>query len=78
MPEHVHLLVGEPEKANRSVVMQVLKQRVARRLLRTRRRRNRDQMELWGNSQVRQRFWQRRSYDFNIFSERKMTCIEIQ
>lgn len=78
LPEHVHLLVGEPEKANPSVVMQVLKQRVARRLLRTRRRRNRDQMELWGNSQVRQRFWQRRSYDFNIFSERKMTCIEIQ
>ena len=69
----MHLLVGEPEKANPSVTMQVLKQRLARRLLRTRRRRNRDQMELWGSSEVRPRFWQRRSYDFNVFSERKMT-----
>jgi putative transposase len=73
MPEHVHLLVSEPEKANPSVVMQVLRQRVSQRWLRNRRRRNRDQMELWVKSEVKQRFWQRRSYDFNVFSERKMT-----
>ena len=30
-------------------------------------------MELWRSSEARQRFWQRRSYDFNVFSERKMT-----
>ena len=29
MPEHVHLLLSEPEKATPSIVMQVLKQRVA-------------------------------------------------
>jgi REP element-mobilizing transposase RayT len=33
MPEHVHLLLGEPEKGNPSRVMQVLKQTVARPLL---------------------------------------------
>ncbi|HKI72863.1 MAG TPA: transposase, partial [Verrucomicrobiae bacterium] len=27
MPEHVHLLIGEPEKGTPSTVMQVLKQR---------------------------------------------------
>src|SRR5579863_2041161 len=34
MPEHVHLLIGEPERANPSVVMQALKQSFARRLQR--------------------------------------------
>lgn len=37
MPEHIHLLISEPEKGNPSTVMQVLKQRVARRLLRRKR-----------------------------------------
>jgi REP element-mobilizing transposase RayT len=29
MPEHVHLLIGEPAKGNPSKVLQVLKQRVS-------------------------------------------------
>jgi REP element-mobilizing transposase RayT len=33
MPEHIHLLLTEPEVANPSTVMQVLKQRAARALL---------------------------------------------
>ena len=33
MPEHVHLLVGEPERANPSTVMQAIKQGFSRRLL---------------------------------------------
>ena len=33
MPEHVHLLFGEPERGDPSVVMQALKQGFARRLL---------------------------------------------
>src|SRR5579859_5883101 len=37
---HIHLLISEPEKDNPSVVMQVLKQTVARRLLRRTRKRN--------------------------------------
>jgi REP element-mobilizing transposase RayT len=32
MPEHVHLLMSEPEKADPSVVMKVVKQRFARRV----------------------------------------------
>jgi REP element-mobilizing transposase RayT len=35
MPEHVHLLMGEPEKGNPSKVLQVLKQKVSRVLRRT-------------------------------------------
>ena len=34
MPEHVHLLIGEPEKGTPSTVMQVLKQRFANSVLR--------------------------------------------
>jgi putative transposase len=33
MPEHVHLLFSEPERADPSLVMKVLKQSFARRLL---------------------------------------------
>jgi len=31
MPEHFHLLISEPERGNPSTVMQVLKQRFARK-----------------------------------------------
>ncbi len=31
MPEHIHLLISEPERGTPSTVMQVLKQRYARR-----------------------------------------------
>ncbi len=55
MPEHVHLLLNEPERDTLARVMQSLKQGVARRLaLRA------------ANS-----FWQARYYDFNVWSERK-------
>ena len=37
MPEHVHLLISEPLRGTPSIVMQVLKQRVSRRLRRRRR-----------------------------------------
>jgi putative transposase len=33
MPEHVHLLLSEPAKKNPSKILQVLKQKVARKLL---------------------------------------------
>ena len=36
MPEHLHLLLGEPERGNPSKVMQAIKQGFARRLLRKR------------------------------------------
>jgi len=57
MPEHVHLLLSEPERANPSVVMQVWKQSFARKLGRV------------GYDEPR--VWQRRFYDFVVWSEKK-------
>jgi REP element-mobilizing transposase RayT len=69
MPEHVHLLISEPKRGNLPIVMQVLKQRVSLRLLR--KRKLSSQRELWENE--RRRLWQRRYYDFNVYSDRKVT-----
>jgi putative transposase len=64
MPEHFHLLVSEPERADLSQVMQVLKQRVARRALSGLRRSG-------SNRPNEEHFWQRRFYDFNVWSAAK-------
>ena len=55
MPEHVHLLVGEPSRSSLSVALQVLKQQTSRKL------------KARGETQ----FWQRRYHDFNVWSEEK-------
>jgi putative transposase len=55
MPEHVHLLVGEPRQSSLSVVLQVLKQQTSRKLKQ--------------RSEVQ--FWQSRYYDFNVHTEEK-------
>jgi putative transposase len=68
MPEHFHLLMSEPEVGDPSKVMQVLKQRVARRLLR--KRRPFDWL-LWEEREDDRQFWQRRFYDFNVWSKSK-------
>jgi putative transposase len=71
MPEHVHMLIGESKKANPSVV-QVLKQRVSRRLRgRMRGRSSAGQLSLWKNAAVHRSFRQRRFYDFNVWSRKK-------
>jgi putative transposase len=70
MPEHVHLLVSEPEVGTPSTVMQVLKQRTANALLPKRKRRDPRQRELFGE-QPRRAFWQARFYDFNVWSTKK-------
>ena len=70
MPEHVHLLISEPGEGDPSVVMKVLKQQVARRLLPRRRTRNR-QPGLWAEPESPRHFWQKRFYDFNVWSRRK-------
>jgi putative transposase len=59
MPDHVHLLIGEPAKGTPSMVLQALKQRVSRDLRKT---------ERDGDLQ---RFWQARFYDFNVHSAKK-------
>ena len=55
MPEHVHLLVGEPRVASLSTAIQVLKQQTSRKL----------------KAQGETQFWQRRYYDFNVHNEDK-------
>ncbi len=55
MPEHVHLLVGEPRRSTLSVALQVLKQKTSRKL----------------KGKANQPFWQPRYYDFNVWSAEK-------
>jgi putative transposase len=56
MPEHVHLLMSEPERGTLALALQMAKQMVSRKL----------------RPATRQDpFWQPRYYDFNVWSERK-------
>jgi len=55
MPEHVHLLISEPERGSLALALQMLKQWASQKL--------------GGGS--RTPFWQPRYYDFNVWSERK-------
>lgn len=55
MPEHVHLLVNEPEQGTLAQAMQSLKQGIARRLA----------------LRAAESFWQARYYDFNVWSHAK-------
>jgi len=71
MPEHFHLLISEPEKGTPSTVLQVLKQRFARRVLRERRRRCVSAQGLLWKELEDLHFWQARFYDFNVWSEPK-------
>lgn len=74
MPEHVHLLMSESGRKNPSKILQVLKQKVARALLRKRRRKENDaQLSLAFEAAAEEsHFWQRRFYDFNVWSEKKL------
>ena len=73
MPNHVHLLISEPKKATPSTILQMLKQRVSRKM-----RKKRDPLP---SSQLRipfprlvsdlPQFWQPRFYDFNVYSHEK-------
>jgi putative transposase len=67
MPDHIHLLISEPEIGTPSTVMQVLKQRSARQILGATKR----PAEQFDSAPERSQMWQRRSYDFNVWSQRK-------
>jgi putative transposase len=74
MPEHIHLLMTEPNFGNPSMVMKALKLRVSRALRRKKKRKNAaGQMRLWEEVPLKRyaHFWQRRFYDFNVWSNRK-------
>jgi putative transposase len=74
MPEHVHLLVSEPQRATLSTAIQALKLGFVRSLdgsgdnLNPRSRKS---SETWGTRLIQNRFWQARFYDFNVWTERK-------
>ena len=57
MPEHVHLLIGEPRTGALSATIQILKQNTSRQL----------------KSSSEDPFWQHRYYDFNVWSAEKVT-----
>ena len=75
MPEHVHLLISEPERGTPSTVLKMLKQRVSRQLRRKPRRRVSVAQRAFPFASSRNgqpaQFWQRRFYDFNIWSRKK-------
>jgi putative transposase len=72
MPEHVHLLLSEPERADPGTVVQVLKQRFARTVLRELRgRRKPEQAALWNEPLTQSRVWQARFYDFLVYTKKK-------
>jgi len=52
MPEHIHLLISEPERSKVSVVIQMLKQIASRKL----------------RPKHLPQFWQVRYYDFPVWS----------
>ena len=74
MPEHVHLLVSEPRKGDPSRVLQVLKQKTSRLLKGKRRKAHGMQLslKLAGLEESPEHFWQRRFYDFNVWSAKKV------
>ena len=73
MPEHFHILIGEPEKGNPSTVLQILKQIVARRLLKTGQKATKQSTHAVEGRSYRSEpsFRQARFYDFNVYSNEK-------
>ncbi len=73
MPEHIHILISEPRIGSPGTVLQVFKQRVSRALRRKRRTGNAGQLRLWKtvSDSGAKHFWQRRFYDFNVWTARK-------
>ena len=74
MPNHIHLLIGEPAAGTPSTVMQVLKQRVSRRLRRKPRKRISSQqlrLPFRQANDLLPQFWQPRFYGFNVWSQTK-------
>jgi putative transposase len=63
MPNHVHLLIGEPCEGTVSTVLQVLKQRISRRM--------RKLGDFSGDKRL-EPLWQSRFYDFNVYSRGKV------
>jgi putative transposase len=66
MPDHVHVLMSEPDRASLAVAIQMWKQIVSRR-----EHGQRSPIAAPGKQQAMP-FWQARYYDFNVWSEKKL------
>jgi hypothetical protein len=66
-------LIGEPGKGTPSTVLQMLKQRVSRKLRKGNRKSSVGQLRLAFLEPVEnaRAFWQARFYDFNVYTNRK-------
>jgi putative transposase len=71
MPEHVHLLLSEPERANPGLVIQALKQRFARAVLRELRGCCMPEHASLSNHPTQSHVWQARFYDFVVYTKKK-------
>jgi putative transposase len=75
MLNHVHLLISEPKKGTPSTVLQMLKQRVSRKMRKKKNIVPRGQLRIPFPRLASQlpQFWQPRFYDFNVYSHEKKT-----
>ncbi len=73
MPNHVHLLISEPKKGTPSTVVQMLKQRVSRKMRKSKYPVPKAQLPLIFPKYIADlpQFWQPRFYDFNVYSHEK-------
>lgn len=73
MPEHVHLLIEESPAVSPAKVVQVFKQRVSRRMRgKECKQEPRSPWQFNEEEAALRRFWQRRYYDFNVYTRAKL------
>ncbi len=78
MPEHFHLLISDPGKGDPGTALQILKQRVSHEALKIipptlsqKKGKNGAPTSPPGSNHAEHQFWQRRFYDFNVWSRPK-------
>ena len=81
MPEHFHLFITEPEVGDPSVVMKVIKERFSKQVHASEKNVRKahsfaQNANEWGtpaDHEGKERIWQKRFYDFNVWSALKQT-----
>jgi putative transposase len=73
MPEHVHLLISEPNTGTPSTVLHRLKREYSLKMRKSSRAENTNQPKLAfiEDAAPLRSFWQSRFYDFNVYTNRK-------
>jgi putative transposase len=73
MPEHVHLLMSKPTKAEVTTVLKMLKQRESWKMRKKRKSEALGQLRLEFSEEAKLKsFWQARYYDFNVYKVHKL------